>query len=87
MIHIKFYNTIIQKKPKDLKSQRTYTCLNAIVVIFLQGDSGGPLVTKSGTVMQVGIVSYGNGCARPGVPGVYTNVGAVRSFISSVGGV
>ncbi|WP_197320463.1 trypsin-like serine protease [Saccharomonospora sp. NB11] len=36
-----------------------------------QGDSGGPLLVD-GTV--VGIVSWGDGCAEPGVPGVYTRV-------------
>ncbi|WP_339387544.1 serine protease [Vibrio caribbeanicus] len=36
-----------------------------------QGDSGGPIVNQDGK--QVGIVSWGIGCAKPGKYGVYTN--------------
>lgn len=36
-----------------------------------QGDSGGPLVYGG---VQVGIVGFGLGCARPGYPGVYMDV-------------
>jgi len=38
-----------------------------------QGDSGGPIIDK-GTGIQVGIVSWGYGCAQPGYPGVYAKV-------------
>lgn len=46
-------------------------------------DSGGPLVDSAGT--QVGVVSWGKGCADPIYPGVYVHVGNadVRAFIKS----
>lgn len=44
-----------------------------------QGDSGGPFVLK-GTLH--GVVSFGVGCARPGLPGVYTRVSSYLSWIS-----
>ena len=48
-----------------------------------QGDSGGPMIKtlSTGAVREVGIVSYGNGCARPGFPGVY---GEVQAFSNSI---
>ncbi len=39
------------------------------------GDSGGPLyILQSGEPVQVGITSFGNGCAQPDFYGIYTNV-------------
>ncbi|NP_001166051.1 serine protease 11 precursor [Nasonia vitripennis] len=43
-----------------------------------QGDSGGPLVLAG---RQAGIVSWGNGCARKGYPGVYTEIASFRDWI------
>ncbi|XP_063635866.1 trypsin-7-like [Cydia splendana] len=51
-----------------------------------QGDSGGPAVDES-SGLQVGVVSFGRGCAQPGYPGVYTNVSNVRDFIKRQTGI
>merc|ERR1712232_547915 len=47
-----------------------------------QGDSGGPLVVESGPEpVQVGIVSWGYGCAEDDYPGVYTRVSTQYKWI------
>lgn len=43
------------------------------------GDSGGGLIYNS---MIVGVVSFGVGCARPGVPGVYADTLKVLKWIN-----
>jgi V8-like Glu-specific endopeptidase len=47
-----------------------------------QGDSGGPLFL-SGTTLQVATVSFGRGCARPGIPAVNARISAYESWIQS----
>ncbi|XP_068444384.1 serine protease 27-like [Clinocottus analis] len=52
-----------------------------------QRDSGGPLVTKQGSVwIQSGVVSFGNGCAKPMIPGVYARVSEYQDWITNVTG-
>jgi len=46
-----------------------------------QGDSGGPISTLSDDPQQVGIVSWGYGCARTNYPGVYTRLADYSSWI------
>ena len=48
-----------------------------------QGDSGGPLTRGPDNSVLTGITSWGIGCARPNLFGVYTRVSqaSIRSFI------
>ena len=47
-----------------------------------QGDSGGPVVSGDGAATRlVGLVSYGRGCGRKGVPGVYTRVSRYAQWV------
>jgi secreted trypsin-like serine protease len=47
-----------------------------------QGDSGGPLIQWiGGRPVLVGVVSEGNGCARPDYPGIYTRVSTYVKWI------
>lgn len=49
------------------------------------GDSGGPLFTLAGDNKwtQVGIVSWGEGCGRPLLHGVYTRLGKYSDWVTS----
>ncbi|XP_070849286.1 trypsin-like [Chaetodon trifascialis] len=52
-----------------------------------QGDSGGPMVTKEGFAwVQIGVVSWGEGCALPDFPGVYARVSQYQEWISNITG-
>jgi len=50
------------------------------------GDSGGPLFLKDNNnkFMQVGIVSWGIGCAQENYPGVYTRVSQLLPWINRI---
>ena len=48
------------------------------------GDSGGPMIWRNDSddpYTQIGIVSWGQGCARKGYPGVYTRLGRYIDWI------
>lgn len=49
------------------------------------GDSGGPLmVLESGKFRQVGVVSFGRGCAFPNLYGIYTHAGFYSTWINEL---
>jgi len=49
------------------------------------GDSGGPLVVRVDDIeQQIGVVSFGAGCARPNFFGVYSNVPFYTEWIAEL---
>jgi hypothetical protein len=46
-----------------------------------QGDSGGPIFDQDG--IQVGVVSWGYGCAQANYPGVYSRVSGAKEWIDA----
>ena len=60
-------------------------CAGSKGVDTCQGDSGGPMVGRGphGEWVQVGITSWGLGCARDGYPGVYTQLSTFRPAIEA----
>ncbi|XP_015184626.1 PREDICTED: serine protease nudel-like [Polistes dominula] len=53
-----------------------------------QGDSGGPLLCRNPKMdlsyYVAGIVSHGEGCARPGKPGIYARVSYFLNWIKDI---
>jgi secreted trypsin-like serine protease len=68
----------------------TMVCAGAPNIDSCYGDSGGPLfATEAGSRIQVGIVSWGRGCAKKRYPGVYSEVNSssIRGWIRDTSGV
>jgi len=60
----------------------TTVCAGAEGRDACDGDGGGPLVCEDrGRWFQVGVVSFGVGCGRADVPGVYTRVSFYQNWI------
>ncbi|MEZ5997512.1 MAG: serine protease [Hyphomonas sp.] len=67
----------------------TEICAGDGSVDSCQGDSGGPLIVRDfdRTPIQIGVVSWGLGCARRESPGIYMRVDAYVDWISEVTGI
>ncbi|XP_013369075.1 PREDICTED: serine protease 44-like isoform X2 [Chinchilla lanigera] len=80
-------NKILKKELKMLMNpvRKGGICAYAEGKDSCQGDSGGPLVCEfNNTWVQMGIVSWGIGCARKGIPGVYSDVRFYKDWIVQV---
>ena len=67
--------------------QDNMLCAGAPSTDACSGDSGGPLIIKGSDAsedIQVGVVSWGFGCAYPDFPGVYARVSNQISWIKSI---
>ncbi|MEC7290173.1 MAG: serine protease [Pseudomonadota bacterium] len=68
-----------------LLSGDTHICAGVGEVDSCTGDSGGPLVHRpeGGDPVQIGIVSWGLGCARAEAPGIYVRVAHYTDWIAA----
>jgi secreted trypsin-like serine protease len=71
--------------------EASMVCAGAPDIDSCYGDSGGPLFDNKdpNAEVQVGIVSWGRGCAKRKFPGVYSEVNnpSIRSWITTNAGV
>jgi len=69
----------------DLNSSNLAAGFSGGGVDTCQGDSGGPLLVADGLGgwKVAGVVSFGDGCARAGVYGIYSNLATLRSWITT----
>ena len=59
--------------------------LKIIEIILFQGDGGGPLVCEDQGYFELsGLVSWGFGCGRQDVPGVYVKISSFIGWINQI---
>ena len=71
-------------RPSEITENMMCAGYDEGVLDACQGDSGGPMIWRSDlddAYTQIGIVSWGQGCARKGYPGVYTRLGRYVDWI------
>ncbi|XP_050693131.1 trypsin II-P29-like [Eriocheir sinensis] len=70
-------------KPNDITDNMICAGHDAGKIDACQGDSGGPLMLKNGNKIEIiGIVSWGEGCARALYPGVYSRLSRYMDLIT-----
>ncbi len=59
--------------------------IHTCICLLMQGDGGGPLVCQvDGFYELAGLVSWGFGCGREDVPGVYVKVSSFIGWINQI---
>ena len=76
---------MMETKGYGFVAQHMY-CAGAVGIDACQGDSGGPLYLRKADNqwIQVGVTSWGVGCAKAGYPGVWTEVSYFLNWICYV---
>jgi len=82
----RIYKTEVRQIVRTDIHNDTMFCLGPVgdkLTDTCQGDSGGPVMcTCDGkTKVHTGVVSFGDGCARPGIPGVYARTATYAPWI------
>lgn len=75
---------ITNEKKCEQRYQLSWTVVCTVTIggrDACQGDSGGPLVCNN---LLTGLTSFADGCARPDVPAVFTNVSHYRDWIERI---